>query len=213
MPEEFWLQVEAAHLSGKQPAFIQAAAAENLIQMTSSFLPSDLSGILFYSTPPPSPCSSPSQSLCSSLNAHPAILSLSIFLSPCLPFHHTTSCPPTPHSLRLLSLLPRALFRGRLNTTSRSSDSSSATQKLCWVAPRYRCCDCTHLAATLFTSHPKTNGSLATATGDCKHSQSIGITVALLVAVNETGFYFAFIRWLDTDGNIGRLLKYMQAQT
>lgn len=52
MPEEFWLQVEAAHLSGKQPAFIQAAAAENLIQMTSSFLPSDLSGILFYSTPP-----------------------------------------------------------------------------------------------------------------------------------------------------------------
>lgn len=165
MPEEFWLQVEAAHLSGKQPAFIQAAAAENLIQMTSSFLPSDLSGILFYSIPP-SPCSSPSQSLCSSLNAHPAILSLCIFLSPCLPFQHTSSCPPTPHSLRLLSLLPRALFRGRLNITSRSSDSSSATQKLCWVAPRYRCCDCTHLAATLITSHPKTNGSLATATGD-----------------------------------------------
>lgn len=196
MPEEFWLQVEAAHLSGKQPAFIQAAAAENLIQMTSSFLPSDLSGILFYSTPPPSPCSPPSQSLCSSLNAHPAILSLCIFLSPCLPFHHTSSCPPTPHSLRLLSLrllslLPRALFRGRLNTTSRLSDSSSATQKLWWVAPQYRSRHCTHLAAALITSHPKTSGFLATATGDCKHRQSIGFTVALLVAVNETLFYFA----------------------
>lgn len=129
------------HLSGQQPAFIQAAAAENLIQMTSSFFPSDLSGILSYTVPPSppphrppllrtdtythTPPIQPSHSPSSSLNAHPASVYLAVFLSltlPPLPPHPLSSCPP--HSLPL----PRALFIVRLNTASRLSANVCAAE-------------------------------------------------------------------------------------
>lgn len=142
MPEEFWPQVQAAHPFGEQPAFIQAAAAENLIQMTSSFLPSDLSGILSYSTPPSPPPRSltthtntppiqPSQNLCSSLNAHPARLSLGVFfLSPCLPFHRLLRSY-THHTSTSSPRLPRASSRVSLDAASRLRARRARCRKLC----------------------------------------------------------------------------------
>ena len=159
MPEKLWLQVHTAHLPGRQPVFIQAAATENLIQMTSSFLPSDLSGILSSSAPPsPAPLFlllhthtrmharththtpiQPSLSPCSSLNAHPASVYLVVFLS------HLASPSTTP-------LPPRALFIVRLNTASRLSASACAAEKTLLSSAR---CRRSHLAAALITSHPQ----------------------------------------------------------
>lgn len=146
MPEEHWPQVQAAHFSGQQPALIQAAATENLIQMTSSFLPSDLSGIPSFSRPPsPPPLSlllhthihtppiQPSHSLWCSLKAHPASVSLAVFLS------HLISPSTTPPPVLPATLPPPYPPKGIIHCEGERSFKVKfqcvGYGKLCWVAP------------------------------------------------------------------------------
>lgn len=115
--------------------------------MTSSFLPSDLSGILPCSSPPSppplsllllhthtytrSPTIQPSHSLCSSFNPHPATVSLTIFLSH-LAYPSTTPPPVLPATL---PLSPKGIIHYEVEHSFKVKCQWLWYWKLCWVAP------------------------------------------------------------------------------
>lgn len=108
--------------------------------MTSSFLPSDLSGIFYCSTLPPPSSSSTHihthslllvHSHLSSISAPPATMCLVVFLS------HLASPSTTPHPVlpATLPLSPKGIIHYEVEHSFKVKCQWVCYWKLCWVAP------------------------------------------------------------------------------